>query len=279
MKAFLIHIQLLLRFLRFYSRARNRHGLHSPFVFELAEKVVEDSRPFYAFGLIEQLRKSLLGDKSRISIADYGAGSKVASGRQRSIGSLARYSAVSPATGRLLFRLVHFLKPRRMLELGTSLGISTAYQASAALRAAFVTIEGCPETARRAKQHFLQLGLPHIRLLNGPFREMLPTALEHLQQLDYLYIDGDHRAGASLEYFQACLPYAHNDSVFVIADIHWSKEMEEAWREMQQHPGVTLSIDLFHLGLLFFRKEQRQKERFSIIRARYKPWRIGLFGR
>ena len=279
MKAIVLFLQIAWRYLRFYRRAYTRYGLHSPFVFELTEQVVEDKRVFYAFAIIEQLRQLLLRDRNRISVTDYGAGSKVTPGPVRSISSLARNSAVSPATGRLLFRLVHFIKPRRILELGTSLGISTAYQAAAALNAEFLTIEGCPETALRAKRHFQQLGLPHIRLLNGAFRELLPGALQHLQQLDYLYLDGDHRAGASLEYFNLCLPYAHNDSLFVIADIHWSREMEAAWLDMQQHPSVTLSIDLFQVGLLFFRKEQRQKEHYNIVPARYKPWRMGVFGK
>ncbi|MCB9277152.1 MAG: class I SAM-dependent methyltransferase [Lewinellaceae bacterium] len=279
MKRILLYILLFGRFLRYYFSARTRHNLHGPFAYALTEAIIEDTRTFYAFGIIEQLRKKLLRDKQTIRVTDYGAGSKVAAGPLRRISSLARYSAISPATGRMLFRLVHFTKPRRMLELGASLGISTAYQGAAALGASFITIEGCPETARYASQNFQRLGLANIHLLNGQFQHLLPQALQHLQRLDYLYLDGDHRAGASLSYFQQCLPYAHSDSVFVIADIHWSREMEDAWLEMQRHPAVTLSVDLFHIGLLFFRKEQRQEKHYAIIRARYKPWLAGLSGK
>lgn len=267
-----VHIALIWRYLKYYFRAQTRYRLHSPFVYELTQAVLEDDRKFYAFSTIEGFRRQLLRNKSRIRVTDYGAGSKVEPGGQRRICSLARYSAISPGIGRQLFRLVNFFKPHTMLELGTSLGISAAYQAAAAQRAQMLTIEGCPETARLAFQHFKQLGLPNIRVLNGPFQELLPSALQHLKSLDYLYLDGDHRAAASLAYFRACLPYAHNDSVFVLADIHWSKEMEQAWEEMQQQPEVRLAVDFFHFGLLFFRQEQRQKELFTIIPARYKPW-------
>lgn len=272
-----IHLRLVWKYLQYYGRAKTRYGLHSPFVYELVEKTVEDSRIFYAFPIIESLRRLLLRDDTLVNITDYGAGSKVEDASQRKVSSLARHSAVSPATGRLLFRLVHFLKPSTLLELGTSLGISTAYQAAAALRSTMITIEGCPETAALARQHFQQQNLLNVHLLTGAFREKLPEALRALKKLDYLYLDGDHRHGASLEYFEQCLPYAHAGSVFVIADIHWSGEMEDAWREMRRHPRVGLSVDLFHLGLLFFREEQREKEHFTVIKASKKPWRMGFF--
>lgn len=271
------YFRLAWRFLKYYWQAKSCYRLHSPFVYELAQKVVEDKRTFYAFPRIEGMRYLLLQDHTFLNITDYGAGSKADDSPRRTVRSLTLHGAVSPATGRLLFRLVHFCKPATLLELGTSLGISTAYQAEAAKGAAFITIEGCPETAALARQHFQQLNLPNVRLLNGAFQDMLPQALRELRRLDYLYLDGDHRRGASLAYFEACLAYAHPGSVFAIADIHWSDEMEKAWEEMRRHPRVSLSIDLFQVGLLFFRIEQREKEHFAIIRSRYKPWQMGFF--
>ncbi|MCB0586661.1 MAG: class I SAM-dependent methyltransferase [Phaeodactylibacter sp.] len=278
MKLIKTQLRLAWKFLQYYWRARTRYDIHSPFVFELVEKTLEDSRTFYAFPIIEGLRNLLLRDDTEVHLTDYGAGSKADGSPRRTVHSLARHTAVSPATGQLLFRLVHFIKPTTLLELGTSLGISTAYQAAAAPRSRFLTIEGCPETATLARQHFEQLNLPNVHLLTGPFREKLPEALRELQRLDYLYLDGDHRLGASLEYFEQCLPYAHSDSVFVIADIHWSNEMEKAWGAIRRHPRVSLSVDLFHIGLLFFRDEQREREHFTVIRSVWKPWRMGFFG-
>jgi predicted O-methyltransferase YrrM len=269
-----VHIALIWRCLRYYFRAKTRYRVHSPFVYALAEAVLEDERMFYAFAQVEAFRGRLSRSRASIQHTDHGAGSKVSASRGRSIRSLARHSAVSAATGQRLFRLVNFFKPQTMLELGTSLGISAAYQAAAAPHARMLTIEGCPATAQLAAQHLAELGLPQVRVLSGTFRDMLPEALQHLQRLDYLYIDGDHRAAACQEYARRCLPYAHSDSVFVIADIHWSQEMESAWEEMQRWPEVRLSIDLFHFGLLFFRQEQRQKEHFTLIRARWKPWLV-----
>lgn len=277
MKWTTVYPKLFWSYLKYYWRAKTRYDIHSPFVYELAEKAIEDSRTFYAFASIESLRQLLLRDRSLLAITDYGAGSKVEKGRHRTVRSLARHTSASPATGRLLFRLVLHCKPTTLLELGTALGISTAYQAAAALGLPFITIEGCPETAALAARHFQQLNLPSVRLMKGTFKEVLPEALHALKRLDYLYIDGDHRRGACLEYFEKCLAYAHSGSVFVIGDIHWSGEMEKAWKEMRLHPRVSLSIDLFHLGLLFFREEQREKEHFTLIRSALKPWRMGFW--
>jgi predicted O-methyltransferase YrrM len=163
-----------------------------------------------------------------------------------------------------------------MLELGSSLGISTAYQAFAAPDAQFISIEGCAETAAVAKQNLTTLGIHHVDLQLGTFKSLLPSAAKRLGKLDYLYIDGDHRYKTSLDYFNTCLPYAHHQSVFVIADIYWSTDMETAWNKMCAHPSVSLSIDYYHFGLLFFRQENKTRQHFTLIPSRYKPWRMGF---
>ncbi len=277
MKWILLYLKMAGRYLKYYWRAQTLYDTHSPFIFELAKAVLEDGRYFYAFRDIEQLRSLLLRDHTIIHVRDYGAGSRLTGSSRRKVRSLARHSAVSPRLGSLLFRLVLFTKPGNMLELGTSLGFSTAYQSCAARRTPFFSIEGCPETARLAAQHLRQVGVPAVHLLVGPFEEQLPGALKNFQQLDYLYLDGDHRSGASLRYFEQCLELAHADSVFIIADIHWSKEMEQAWERMKKHPRVRISVDLYQIGLLFFREEAREKQHFTLIRSKYKPWRMGFF--
>lgn len=270
--------QLVTRWLQYFRRAKTIFDIHSPFVADLVNAVVEDSRHFYAFSEIEALRAKMLESQVELNIQDFGAGSKVNPNATRTVADIARYSAISTATGQQLFRLAHFCKPQTILELGTSLGVSTLYLASAALHSKVITLEGCPDIAAVAQEHFKMLKRENIQLYEGEFKQNLPEALKTLQKLDFLFLDGDHRAGASWQYFEQCLEFANTNSVFVIADIHWSREMETAWSRMQAHPRVTLSLDLFHLGLLFFRTEPQQKEHFTIIQKRYKPWRLGIFG-
>lgn len=268
---------LIARYWRYYRRAKTRYDIHSPFVFRLVEEVLEDDREFYIFEEIEDLRLDLKEWKEEITVTDHGAGSLVDGVPVRTIASIAKHSAVSARVGQQLFKLVNLLQPKTILELGTSLGLSFLYQASAARQAKAVTVEGCPQLAELAAHNIEQFDLPRAALLQGTFESQLPKALKLLQQLDYLYIDGDHREGATLRYFDTCLPYAHEGSTFVIADIHWSAEMEAAWDALRQHPRVTLSVDCYHYGLLFFRSLPTPGQHYTLIRAAAKPWRMGFF--
>ncbi len=280
MKRIAFYWFFLRRFLSFYFRARTIYDVHSPMAADFLREVVEDDRRYYAFNVIEALRQRLLRRQNeQVTIQDYGAGSRVDQSQVRRLSSIARYSAISPPTGRLLFRTVRYFHPDTLLELGTSLGISTLYLATPDSKSKVITIEGCPNTASQAAANFKKLGIGNISLLNGPFAEKLPAALASIPRLDLLYLDGDHRRGASLDYFQKALEKAYPESVFIIADIHWSKEMEQAWQEMVRHPAVTLSIDLFQVGLLFFNKNMREKQHLRIVRARWKPWHMGFFWR
>ena len=272
------YISFFFRWLKFFFKAQTKHDVHSPFVSEFITEVVENERTYYTFLIVETLRKKLLRNKSKVKITDHGAGSMVNKKSQRSIQNLIKYAAISPQLGRTLFNIVRIHKPKTILELGTSLGISTLYQAGAAPKAKFITIEGCPEIAQVAQNNLNSLGMHTIEVQSGTFAAKLPKALQTLKKLDYLYIDGDHRSENTLKYFDSCLPFAHKDSLFIIADIHWSKDMEAAWAQLKQHDEVSVSIDLFHFGLLFFRKTTQYKSDYSIVKYRYKPWRMGFFG-
>ncbi len=271
------YLQYSIRWIKYFLRAHTRYDVHSPFLSQFIEQVVEDRRWFYTFSIVEPLRQQMLHNRNQIQRTDLGAGSIANPEKNRTIRSIAQSSALSPAEGRLLFRMVNFLKPKTMLELGTSLGISTLYQLGGAPKASLVTIEGCPETAKVANANFRQRGTANISLMIGPFREKLPEGLKQLKKLDFLYLDGDHRREPTLQYLQQCLPYIHENTVFVIADIHWSNEMQEAWEMAKAMPEVTLSVDLFSFGLLFFRKNAPQKQHFTLIPYRFKPWRMGFW--
>lgn len=242
---------------------------------------MDDDRWFYAFREVEELRKLLKTGRTKVEIKDYGAGSQVSfhtdkSGNTRTIRSLAKYAATGPVFCRVLFRLVKFIKPKTMLELGTSLGISTAYQARAAQSSTLRTIEGCPNISKKARENFDLLKIKNIELTTGKFEDRLPDILDEMVDLDYLFIDGNHRKEPTLKYFEMCLKKAHSDSVFVFDDIHWTEEMESAWETVKNHPRVTLSIDLFFFGIVFFKKEFKVKQHFVLIKSWWKPWEIGL---
>jgi predicted O-methyltransferase YrrM len=250
-------------YLRHLRKAGNRHDVHSPFVYTLILDVLRKKGSDRGCSEIEQLRTELLKRDDVIHVRDLGAGSQRSNSSERKVRDIARTALKPRAQAEMLFRLARYCKPRTMLELGTSLGITTLYLARAASDAAVHTIEGSPAVAAIAKENFTRLGASDIILHTGSFRDRLPELLHDIDRLDLVFIDGHHAKAPTLGNFEQCLVKAHNDSIFILDDIHWSPEMEEAWEAIQTHPLVTVTIDLLHMGLVFLRKEQ-QREHFRL---------------
>lgn len=243
-------------------KSTNTHGVHSPFVFELLNSVFYNSKSYYSYSQIEELRSVLKKNKKKIIHVDLGA---LASGKNKNftVSDIVKKSAKKPKYSKLLFRLVNYFQAKQILELGTSLGISTAYIASGNLSSNLITLEGSPEIAKIAEENFKNLNLKNIRLIEGNFNNTLPTVLTKIEKLDFVFFDGNHTYEATINYFNQCLAKKHASSIFVFDDIYWSPEMTTAWEEIKNHPDVTVSIDIFQMGIVFFRKEQ-MKQHFII---------------
>ncbi len=265
------------RLIDYYFKAKTHYQVDSPFVFDFVQSVLEDDRWFYPFSEVEPLRQQLLQDSTQVNVTDFGAGSRVSLHKKRAVKDLARYSATTPHFCRILFRIVQHYKPKKLVELGTSLGISSLYQSQAALNGTLHTLEGCPEISKLAKRNFKQMQTSNIRLHTGKFEDTLPGILNELGQLDYVFIDGNHREKPTLAYFETCLKYAHNDTIFIFDDIHWSDEMEAAWAAIKAHSRTQLTIDLFKFAVVFIRQEQQKKEHFVLAPSKWKPWQMGFF--
>ncbi len=250
-------------YLRYWLRSGNAHGLHSPFVYGLYTTVIRHNGQFGAYERIEARRRELLASPAKIAVTDFGAGSQVAgaSGQQRHVRDIARYAAKPPRLAQLLFRLVNHFQPATIVELGTSLGLTTAYLATASSRSRVLTFEGCPASAALARETFAKLAIKNVQLVEGNIDSTLPATLASLAgPLDFAFFDGNHRYEPTLRYFEDCLAKAHENSVFVLDDIHWSAEMEQAWAAVKAHPAVTVTVDLFYVGLVFFRKTQPRQD-------------------
>lgn len=259
-------LTLAFKYLRYLFTAANGkgHGVHSPFVFEFITRVLNDNRRFYVFDGIEKIRMQLLSNHNSITIQDFGAGLRVAKTNTRKISDVAKSSLKPSKYSQLLFRMIDYYGPEQIIELGTSLGITTAYLASANTAAKVTTFEGSKAIAQIARQNHGSLGLANISLLEGNFDEQLPQWIVNNKRLDFAFIDGNHLYKPTVAYFEALLDIVEDHSILVFDDIHWSKGMEEAWAQISGHPRVTLSIDLFFIGIVFFRKEFAQKQQVSI---------------
>lgn len=253
-------VVFLIKYWGYRLGSDTKHDIHSPFIFDLLTKIIEDKSQFEVFQKIENLRQELLKSDVEILVNDLGAGSSVNSSSKRKVKDIARIAAKPKKYAQLLYRIVNYFKPQVILELGTSLGISTLYQALANPDSKLITIEGCAETAALAKSNFAKENAGNIEQIVGNFDQQLSLVLNKVNQVDYVFFDGNHKKEPTLKYFNLCLQKIHNDSIFIFDDIHWSDEMEDAWSTIKAHLQVTVTIDLFFLGIVFFRKEQAKQD-------------------
>lgn len=261
----------LWRFIRFYSAALTKYQLHSPFVYELAQVVLDDKRWYYAFRDVEIIRRKMLSSEVMLDVQDFGAGAS----RRRALPEIVRRAASSSRQGQQLFRLANWAHPATILELGTSVGLGALYLQSGARSARLLSLEGSAALAAVARTNLDALGFQQqSNILTGPFEDTLQPALDQLQVLDFAYFDGNHRQAPTLAYFEQCLRYAQAKTVFVFDDVHWSEDMEAAWRQIQQHPRVTLTLDFWGLSLAFINPDFKQVQHLNIVPSSWKIWKF-----
>ena len=248
----------IVAYLNFLCQSFHLHGIHSPFVFQLEQQCLRDAKTYKAYKSIAAYRKALKDDNSFLSITDLGAGSRRSKSAKRRISHILRYSATTKKRSELLYRLVRYTKAKSVLELGTNLGVGTQAMALN-LQASITSIEGCPNLHNFSKVHLNSFS--NITLSNGQFNTVLSSLKD--KSWDLVFIDGHHKKKATLNYFEQLLPQLHNNSIVILDDINWSRGMQEAWAAIKAHPQVTVTIDTFFWGLVFFRKEQA-KEHFCI---------------
>ncbi|WP_115461540.1 O-methyltransferase [Winogradskyella aurantiaca] len=245
-------------YLKFLLDSYHLHGIHSPFVYQLEQQCLKDPQNYSDYKTLTKYRSALLKDKQTITMTDLGAGSRVNSSNIRRVDQIVRQSASTMKRSKMLYRLTNYLNSRQVLELGTNLGIGT--QALALNPNTQVTsVEGCPSLYNYADQKLQPY--TNIKLINGSFNKVLPDLQN--QSWDLIFMDGHHDNEATLNYFNQLLPATHEDTLIIIDDINWSKGMQEAWNQIKAHPKVTVTVDTFFWGLVFFRKGQA-KEHFSI---------------
>lgn len=270
----MLHYHMLFQikaYLKFLWHSKNEHAVHSPFVFSLITKCFYDKKPKPEYALLKEYRKALLANKNSIEVTDFGAGSKVFNSNKRVVAEIAKTAGISVKRAQLLYRITHYFEAENILELGTSLGLATYALALGSrnptfqdgTKAAITTLEGCPNTMAIAKNQLQLFNITNVKYITSEFNNYLQISNLKSKIYNLIYFDGNHSKQATLEYFELLLPTISNDSVWIFDDIHWSAEMEEAWEMIKKHPKVSVTIDTFQWGLVFFRREQ-PKEHFII---------------
>lgn len=254
-------------YLKFLWHSKNEHAVHSPFVFNLITKCFYDSKLNPEYQVLKEYRKALLANKNTIEVTDFGAGSKVFKSNNREIAKIARTAGITQKRAELLFRISNYFQADTVLEIGTSLGLATAAISLGYKNVKITTLEGCPETSKIAQEQLEKFGLTNVEFVVSEFSSYLEKwnskSKTEIKNFSLIYFDGNHQKQATLDYFNLLLPTITNDTVWIFDDIHWSAEMEDAWETIKKHPKVTVTIDTFQWGFVFFRYEQ-PKEHFII---------------
>jgi predicted O-methyltransferase YrrM len=251
----------IIAYIKFLFTSTNQHGVHSPFIYDFVTKCLYDHVKYSAYSKLKNYRQILKSSNTVLEITDLGEGSKSLSNKKRSVSKMIRKSSSSEKESKTLYRITQYFNFKSILELGTSLGMGTYAMALANNFSSIKTIEGCPNTSDYAKTKFQELEINNVSFIKGDFTAIIPTLKEH--NFDCISFDGHHNKQATIQYFDSLLSKVHNETIFVFDDIYWSKGMTEAWEYIKAHKAVTVTVDCFYLGFVFFRKEQ-VKEHFKI---------------
>jgi predicted O-methyltransferase YrrM len=254
-------MSIIKSYFKFLWQSKNQHGVHSPFVFDLVTKCFYYKKNYPEYAVLENYRNSLLNNKDFIEVTDFGAGSRVFKSNKRQISKIAKTAGISPKRAKLLFRIVSYFQPENILEIGTSLGLATSALALGNKNAKIKTLEGCSNTIHQCQLQLQKFNFNNVECINTEFKMYFKTF--DFKTFDLIYFDGNHSKQATHDYFELLLPTITNETVWIFDDIHWSSDMEEAWENIKNHPKVTVTIDTFQWGIVFFRTEQ-EKEHFVI---------------
>jgi predicted O-methyltransferase YrrM len=257
-------LKLAFKYVKYYFTAANGkgHGIHSPFVYNFITQILNNKKKPAYFVAIEAARSQLLINTNTITVTDFGAQSALIKQKTRQIAAIAASSLKPKKYAQLLHNIVAYYQPKQMVELGTSFGITAAYLASANPKGQLTTFEGDAQIANIAQQA-LQKNT-NTAIVVGSFAQTLQATLANLNQIDFAFFDGNHQKQPTLNYFEQVLQKAHQTTIFVFDDIHWSAEMEAAWQTIKSHNRVTLTIDLFFIGIVFINPDFKVKQHFTI---------------
>lgn len=237
-------------------RGRRGYGIHSPFAFDFVKQTLypDSGFTYYIYKAIEKKRQELRNDTRSL---------KITNNKSTSVKRIARTSASPSGNAQMIHRIAVSLQSKRILELGTSLGITTAYLASISKESKVISIDHDANSQAIAKEVFRELNIDNVELVNGEFSKVLPAVLNNIKYIDLAFIDGNHTKEGTLAHFDFIKKHARPSSVIIFHDIHWSKEMHDSWKEIITHDSITVSFETYNMGIVFFDPDLNKRHYFA----------------
>ena len=249
-------VGLVTRFIEYKIKADTRYKIHSPFVFDLINKVFRDKEYKNDFALLDPFVHELKDSKAVIETTDFGAGAGQSDYKVylKPVGKIVKERSHTISRLHLMYNLVRYFKPDNMLEFGTAAGVSSLYLKKGLPGSRMITMEGCPGLSAISRENFSKMNIQNIEIANGNFDVLLDEILKRFDKLDFVFFDGNHRKEPTLDYFNRCIDKADENTLFLFDDIHWSKGMEAAWNTIKEDERVSITVDIFWFGLVFFKR-------------------------
>lgn len=246
-------------YFHYWFNAKKRHNIHSPFVYELSDRCLSKVVSIEHKILINKQFEVLSSNNNTIQISDFGAGSKVM-GNERKIRDIFKNSRSSKRYADLLYKLCAHYKPERVLEFGTSLAWGTLHMHLGNPNAKIDTIEGCPQTYHVSKSMF-PVDTEKVCFHDMTFEDFIESLSD--QKYDLIFIDGNHRGSALLEYVEQLFDFSHDETIWILDDIRWSDDMWHAWNKIIEDNRFHVSIDFMRMGVIL-RRPTQVKEHFYL---------------
>lgn len=255
---------LIWKYIKHQVNSKNQFRIHSPFVFEFYEKILNPEPKEVFFDKVDKIRKEIIQKGRRVPLQDFGPNICTQLPNYREIYKIGIQALKPVYLDRILGRISHFIKAESIIEIGTFPGITTAFLSFYNPNSQVFSLEDNPELARLAQDNLDKLELKNVQVIQGNFNDPVPSLFSlNLVSPRFILIKGDHRNVSTMHYFREFLKEGNEQDVMVIDDIHRSIEMENDWNKIKTHEKVILSIDLFYFGIIFFRNN-RAKEHFKI---------------
>lgn len=251
--------------------------MHSPSAYQIALCLLDKDKVYYKQDAIEQHREHYLLNKTEIQLMDLGAGSRTTNSKLRTISAIAKEAGSNRDKCRILFNLVNYFKPNQILELGTNLGLGSAYLKIGQPDSVMQTVEGDPTLVSHAKDLFQKLALRNIDILNSNFEDYFNSSNSYTRKVDFAFIDGNHKYDETIKYFDQIYSNGISRQMIVVDDINWSNDMARAWLKIKEKvDSKTVCINNFRLGVIYKDPLITNAKHISLIETKHKPWRLGL---